>query len=320
LRFGYYKRLNAKQKATYRKSDEIDAVAVPEVAALSPLVAELEAALASGKRLATAKAASALVLALCRQLGAPGVRVTVRNLRPEISGGELHGLYTLASKNTVPTIEVWMRTAAHGRVVRFRTFLRTLLHEVVPRNTLSRPSRRTRAPRSWALPGSPAEAYRVDRREGARYHAGVELVVGALLAGLVGLVVAARFGVLGSKSRLAALEQFAAERGYVLASDGSGFEAIVDKVTVAVRVVVTPGHTAPGTTWIAEGRVCDAPVGTISLEPKHEDAPASLRTGDLRFDHLFPHPRDISGARDPDPMRCGAVCAPRVRPIRSVHV
>ena len=29
-----------------------------------------------------------------------------------------------------PEIEVWMRTVAHGRVVKFRTFLRTLLHEV----------------------------------------------------------------------------------------------------------------------------------------------------------------------------------------------
>lgn len=130
MKFGYYNRLNAKQKATYRKSDAVNAVAVPNAAALVPLVGELEAALSSGKRLATAKSASALVLALCRQLGAPAVRVTVRTVRPEIRGGELHGLYTFA-KGTTPTIEVWMKTAAHERVVRFRTFLRTLLHEVM---------------------------------------------------------------------------------------------------------------------------------------------------------------------------------------------
>jgi hypothetical protein len=131
LRFAYYQRLSAKQKATYRKSDEVGSVAVPDAAELGPLAAALETSLAGGRRLATAKAASALVLALCRQLGVPAARVTVRNVRPEISGGELHGLYTYSKKGADPTIEVWMKTAAHERVVRFRTFLRTLLHEVL---------------------------------------------------------------------------------------------------------------------------------------------------------------------------------------------
>jgi hypothetical protein len=131
VKFGYYKRLSAKQKAIYTKSDAITQVAIPEASALVPLVAALEAALASGKRLATAKAASALLLALCKQLGAPPVRVTVRTVRPEVRGGELHGLYTFAEKGTAPTIDVWMKTSAQERVVRFRTFLRTLLHEIV---------------------------------------------------------------------------------------------------------------------------------------------------------------------------------------------
>jgi hypothetical protein len=131
VRFAYYKRLSAKQKATYRSSDAVDSVKVPDAAELAPLVAQLEASLLSGKRLATAKAASALVLALCRQLDVPPVRLTVRTVRPEISGGELHGLYTYSKKGADPTIEVWMKTAAHERVVRFRTFLRTLLHEVL---------------------------------------------------------------------------------------------------------------------------------------------------------------------------------------------
>jgi hypothetical protein len=131
VRFAYYKRLSAKQKATYRSSDAVDSVKVPDAAELAPLVAQLETSLLSGKRLATAKAASALVLALCRQLDVPPVRLTVRTVRPEISGGELHGLYTYSKKGADPTIEVWMKTAAHERVVRFRTFLRTLLHEVL---------------------------------------------------------------------------------------------------------------------------------------------------------------------------------------------
>jgi hypothetical protein len=127
VKFEYYDRLSAKHKAIYRKSDAIGSVALPDPAALATLVAELDRSLASGKRVATAKAASALVVALCGQLGVPSVRITVRNVRPEISGGELHGLYTFAEKGSTPTIEVWMKTAAHERVVRFRTFLRTLL-------------------------------------------------------------------------------------------------------------------------------------------------------------------------------------------------
>ncbi|HXX66929.1 MAG TPA: hypothetical protein VEK07_07095 [Polyangiaceae bacterium] len=128
--FAYYRKLSAKQKATYRKSDEISILPVPDVEALRTHVRQLEAALASGQRLVTAKAASALVSALCRQLGAPPVKVTVRMVRPQIRGGELHGLYRLADEGKDPTIDLWMRTVAHERIVRFRTFLRTLLHEV----------------------------------------------------------------------------------------------------------------------------------------------------------------------------------------------
>ena len=131
MRFGYYKRLTAEQKATYRKSDEVTAVAVPEAAALVPLVEALEVALGSGKRLATAKAASAFALAFCQQLGVPAVRITVRLVRPEIRGGELHGLYTFSGEGKAPAIEVWMKTAAQRRIVKFRTFLRTLVHEMM---------------------------------------------------------------------------------------------------------------------------------------------------------------------------------------------
>lgn len=131
MRFGYYKRLTAKQKATYRKSDEVTAVAIPDLAALATCVEQLEAALTSGKRLATTKASSALALAFCQQLGVPPVLVRVRLARPEIRGGELHGLYTFAEGKKAPTIEVWMKTAAHRRTVKFRTFTRTLVHELM---------------------------------------------------------------------------------------------------------------------------------------------------------------------------------------------
>lgn len=130
MRFPYFERLSAKDKRIYLKSDAMRVVKVPDAAALEPLVAELRAQLEAGRRLRTTRAANALLLALCKQLGAPPVRVRVREVRPSWDGGELHGLYTFADPGEVPEIEVWMRTVAKGQIVRFRTFLRTLLHEV----------------------------------------------------------------------------------------------------------------------------------------------------------------------------------------------
>lgn len=129
-RFSYYAKLSAEDKAIYRKSDAVREVTVPERGALVPLVEALNVALESGVRVRVGRAASALTDALLRQLCVPKVQVRVREVRPDIRGGELHGLYTFATKKSAPTIEVWMRTNANERVVKFRTFLRTLMHEV----------------------------------------------------------------------------------------------------------------------------------------------------------------------------------------------
>ena len=61
----------------------------------------------------------------------PPVRVQVLAARPHAKWGELHGLYeTSGRREDAPLITLWMRTARQKRVVAFRTFLRTLLHEV----------------------------------------------------------------------------------------------------------------------------------------------------------------------------------------------
>lgn len=130
-RFSYYERLSAKNRATYRRSDAVSHVPVPDAAALKPLVAQLEEALASGKRARVAGAVRALSDALLGQLGVPPVDIHVREVRPLLDEGELHGLYTYAGDGKPPKLEVWMRTAARAKVVRFRTFLRTLVHELL---------------------------------------------------------------------------------------------------------------------------------------------------------------------------------------------
>ena len=50
--------------------------------------------------------------------------------RPTGSYGELHGLYEPRGEHG-GRVTVWMRTAAHRRVVAFRSFLRTLVHELL---------------------------------------------------------------------------------------------------------------------------------------------------------------------------------------------
>jgi hypothetical protein len=131
VRFSYFERLSAKDKRIYLRSDDIRTVKVPDVAPLLPLVDELKTMLEAGRKIRATKAANALVLALCKQLGAPKVRVRIHETRPSWDGGELHGLYTFALEaGEVPEIEVWMRTVAKGQIVKFRTFMRTLLHEV----------------------------------------------------------------------------------------------------------------------------------------------------------------------------------------------
>lgn len=130
-RFAYYERLSAKDQAIYRRSDEVATIALPDLEPLRALAGKIESALATGKRSRVAAASTQLAAAMMSQLGVVGPKIHVREVRPQLDDGELHGLYTFAADGKPPKLEVWMRTAAHGSVVRFRTFLRTLVHELV---------------------------------------------------------------------------------------------------------------------------------------------------------------------------------------------
>lgn len=128
-RFSYYASLSAKDRATYRKSDEIGTIDLPDPTAFAPLAQGIAAALVTEDRKRTTAAAQALADAIMTTLQVSPVIVTVKSKRPRSSGGELHGLYTFDCDP--PRIEVWMRTAAQKRVVAFKTFLRTLVHELM---------------------------------------------------------------------------------------------------------------------------------------------------------------------------------------------
>jgi hypothetical protein len=128
--FAYYARLSKRQKAIYDKSDGMTEIPLPGAETLRPLVAALAEALAREERAETELACQRLLDGLTWALGVGPARVEVLAARPHAGWGELHGLYTEARGRRPPKITLWMRTARQRRVVAFRTFLRTLLHEL----------------------------------------------------------------------------------------------------------------------------------------------------------------------------------------------
>jgi hypothetical protein len=128
--FAYYGRLSPRGQAIYRRSDAVSEVALPQAELLFPFVAALRQALAADERPAVERAAGFLCRGITEMLRVVPVQVRVLALRPSSRSGELHGLYTYG-EGQPPRIRVWMRTAAKGQLVAFRTFLRTLLHEVL---------------------------------------------------------------------------------------------------------------------------------------------------------------------------------------------
>ncbi len=130
MRFAYYDSLSAQSKRTYRRSDAIVRIALPDMAALQSFATPIRVALEQGDRAGVERVCQALVNALNAQLATPPVRVVVLDKRPSNSQGELQGLYEpdeVAGGDA--RITVWMRTAQRQQVVKFRTFLRTLVHE-----------------------------------------------------------------------------------------------------------------------------------------------------------------------------------------------
>ncbi len=129
-RFAYYDRLTRSRQRTYDKSDAIRSVALPAEVEWDAYVAPVRAALESSQRAATQQACQRLADELARVLNVPPVAIAVLARRPSNSSGELHGLYEPEEDGALAKISVWMRTAQRRQVVAFRTFLRTLIHEV----------------------------------------------------------------------------------------------------------------------------------------------------------------------------------------------
>lgn len=128
--FAYYSRLSAARQRIYRQSDAIEALDLPRGAVVAPHVAAIRAGLARDERARVQAAAQRLLDALVAGYRVPKIRVRVLAKRPADDRGELHGLYEPEDEGTPARVTVWMRTAARRDVVAYKTFLRTLVHEL----------------------------------------------------------------------------------------------------------------------------------------------------------------------------------------------
>jgi hypothetical protein len=128
--FDYYHRLGKKQKSIYRKSDSIESIVLNHPENLRYSISSLKNALDSEDRRMTEKVSHVLVNEILSDLNVVTVKAKVLSARPSNNWGELHGLYEPVDGNIKAQITVWMRTAKHKKVVAFRSFLRTILHEL----------------------------------------------------------------------------------------------------------------------------------------------------------------------------------------------
>ncbi len=123
-------RLTRPQQRVYDRSNATSAIPLRSTPRLRAAVASLPDLLLSADRAHVEQRSQLIVDEIATSLGVPRVRILVNGTRPSNARGELHGLYTPANGRGPATIKVWMITAKRGQVVAYKTFLRTLLHEV----------------------------------------------------------------------------------------------------------------------------------------------------------------------------------------------
>ena len=124
---GFFYRLAPRDQKIYLRSDAIGSfdglVAGDNALALA---GGLFAALETGDLGAIGRSAQALVTELCRLARVRAVPIEVKGVRPRNSRGELHGIFY----PDAPRIVLWTRTALRHDVVKPKTFVRTLMHEL----------------------------------------------------------------------------------------------------------------------------------------------------------------------------------------------
>lgn len=127
--FAFYSRLNAGKRRIYDRSDALGAPPL-DASGLVPLGRALRGRLEAEDQSGVRRAAQALADSFAAQLHLPPVRISVLRTRPQRGGSEYHGYYDGGEDGQPARITVWMYTARRRQVVAYRTFLRTLVHEL----------------------------------------------------------------------------------------------------------------------------------------------------------------------------------------------
>jgi hypothetical protein len=128
----WYRRLPPALRRVAAASDRVPVLPLRAGPELRDAVAALPWALAGGECAPVQAASQRIADGACRALAVSRVRITVHAQRPRDGRGELHGLYVPVPNPRLAQITLWMRTAKRRDVVKPRTFLRTLLHELCP--------------------------------------------------------------------------------------------------------------------------------------------------------------------------------------------
>ncbi len=140
----FYYRLSARAQRCYLKSDALDRYVLAASPAAITIASRLAAVLPTAAPSLAQRGAQALGNELCRLLGVAPVRIEVRGVRPHNARGELHGIFypdgtgriqapgspAAPRRDREPLIVLWMRTAQRHDVVKPRTFIRTMMHEL----------------------------------------------------------------------------------------------------------------------------------------------------------------------------------------------
>lgn len=126
----WYRRLSAVGQRVAASSDRVTSLPLRAGPRLTAAVDALPAALAGGRADDVESVSQLIADGICRSFSVPALRVRIAERRPHDARGELHGLYEPGNARTHDVITLWMRTAKRNQVVAYKTFLRTLLHEL----------------------------------------------------------------------------------------------------------------------------------------------------------------------------------------------
>lgn len=129
--YNYYYQLSKARQRIYDKSDAINHITIADTSRLKVFVQDLQLALSRGQRGPVRSHCQNICNEVCRQLAIPRIKVKVETRRPSNDSYEMYGYYEPGqSAEEEHALTLWMYTAKRHQIVAFKTFLRTLLHEI----------------------------------------------------------------------------------------------------------------------------------------------------------------------------------------------